>query len=248
MKAILLRSFCITAIAILVIQDAQAQRGWGRNRYYNGYGPYRGQRVSTIIGPRVSIGFGGINYRYSSGYYYRPYGSYFSVVAPPVGIRINVLPRGYRNVYVGNDPYYYYGGTYYRSRPNAADYEVVDAPLGASVPELPNGSKVVVVDGQKFYEMDGTYYKEEIRNNSEIWYTVVGKDGKLNTTGIDEEDDQQPVIETAKGPAVGDIVDKLPADCRTVVVNGSKYFVSADDIYYEEVIGQNTIRYKVVGK
>ena len=239
MKSLILRSFCIAAIFFLFTQDMSAQRGrgYGHHRGY-GYGPYRGQRVTYIAGPRIIYPYRGINFHYSNGYYYRPYGSYFSVVAPPIGIHINVLPRGYRRVYVGSDPYYYYGGAYYRPSTRPDEYEVVDAPLGASVPELPNGSKVVVINEQKYYELDGTYYKEEIKDNDEIWYTVVGKNGKLNT---DEE-------YTDDGPYIGDIIDELPADCKTVVVNGNKYFVSPDDVYYEEVTSGNSVRYKVVGK
>lgn len=238
MKPILLRFFCITAFAFLIFQDtAQAQRYRGYHRHY-GYGPYRGQRVVHIAGPRMIVPYGGISFHYSNGYYYRPYGGYFRVVAPPIGININILPRGYRRIYVRDVPYYYYGGTYYRPGPSR-NYEVVDAPLGASVPELPNGAKVVVINDQKYYELDGTYYKEEIKDNDEIWYTVVGKDGKINTSGefVDE------------GPVVGEIVDELPADCRTVTVNGNKYYVSPDDVYYEEVAGpNNTVRYKIAGK
>jgi hypothetical protein len=102
----------------------------------------------------------------------------------------------------------------------------------------------VVINGQKYYEQDGTYYKEDIRANSEIWYTVVGKNGKLDTEGTTTE--EAPAED--KGPQVGDTVDKLPDGCRTVVVNGQKYYVSSDDVYYEEVIGKNTISYKIVGK
>jgi len=43
-------------------------------------------------------------------------------------------------------------------------------------------------------------------------------------------------------------VDNLPADCKTVVVNGNKYFVSPDDVYYEEVTSGSKTQYKVVGK
>ena len=238
MKTILLRSLCILAIALLLVQDSQAQRGRHGRGY--GYGPYRGQRVFSIAGPRIILPYRGISFQFSNGYYYRPYGSYFRVVAPPIGIHINILPRGYRRVYVGGDPYYYYGGAYYRPGPRPEDYEVVDAPLGASVPELPAGAQVVVINEQKYFELDGTYYKEDIRANNEIWYTVVGKDGKLNT---DEAND-----ETDHGPVVGDIVDKLPENCRTVIVSDRKYFVSQDDVYYEEYKDNNTIRYKVVGK
>ena len=99
MRSLILRSFSITAIALLFIQDAGAQRGRGYYRHY-GYGPYRGQRVVHIGGPRVVIPYGGISFHYSNGYYYRPYSNYFRVVAPPIGIHINILPRGYRRVYV----------------------------------------------------------------------------------------------------------------------------------------------------
>jgi hypothetical protein len=246
MKSLLIRTLCVSALALLLLQDASAQRG-RYNRPRPGYGynhsPYRGMRVSFnyFSGPRTMYPYHGINYYYSSGYYYRPYGSYLQVVAPPIGISIGILPRGYRSVYVGGSPYYYYGGTYYRPGQKANTYDVVDAPVGASVPELPQDAKVTVINGQKYYELDGTYYKEEIRNNSELWYTVVGKNGKLDT-------EETPVAPEDKGPQIGDTVDKLPADCRTVVVNGQKYYVSPDDVYYEEVVGQNTISYKVVGK
>jgi hypothetical protein len=44
-------------------------------------------------------------------------------------------------------------------------------------------------------------------------------------------------------------VNELPADCRTVTLNGNKYYVSPDDVYYEEVAGpHNTIQYRIVGK
>ena len=237
MRSLILRSFSITAIALLFIQDAGAQRGRGYYRHY-GYGPYRGQRVVHIGGPRVVIPYGGISFHYSNGYYYRPYSNYFRVVAPPIGIHINILPRGYRRVYVRDVPYYYYGGTYYRPGGRPDEYEVVDAPLGASVPDLPNGAKVVVINDQKYFELDGTYYKEEIRDNDEIWYTVVGKNGKLSTDEEYEDDT----------PYIGDTVNELPPNCKTVVVNGNRYYVSPDDVYYEEIGSGDNIRYKVVGK
>ncbi len=248
MKPTVIRVICLAALSMILLQDVSAQRGRvyrPRPGYgYGGYAPHRGASVSFnfFSGPRTIYPYRGVNYHYYGGYYYRPYGSYLRVVAPPIGISINVLPRGYRSIYAGGMPYYYYGGTYYRQGTKNDTYDVVDAPMGASVPELPEDAKVVVINGQKLYELDGTYYKEDIRENSEIWYTVVGKDGKVNTDeSVDEPEEND-------GPQIGDIVDKLPSDCRTVVVNGQKYFVSPDDIYYEEVVGKNTISYKIVGK
>jgi hypothetical protein len=199
--------------------------------------------LNVFAGPRVMYPYRGVNYYYNSGYFYRPYGSYFQVVAPPIGISIGLLPPGYRSIYVGGSPYYYYGGTYYRPGKKPNTYDVVDAPIGASIPELPQDAKVVVINGQKYYEQDGTYYKEDIRSNSEIWYTVAGKNGKLDTDTTSVQDTPED-----NGPQVGDMVDKLPDGCHTVVVNGQKYYVSPDDVYYEEVVGKNTISYKIVGK
>jgi Family of unknown function (DUF6515) len=240
MKHIILRSLLITVVALLIFQDSDAQRGRYNNHHYYHYSPYRSRTIVHFSAPRVIIPFGGISYHYSSGYYYRPYGRYYRSVFPPVGIHISILPRGYRRVYVGQSPYYYYDGTYYRHNKDKNYYEVIDAPLGASVPELPEEAKVVVINDQKYYELEGTYYKEEIRDNNEIWYTVVGKDGKLNT----EEDNN--VIES--GPQVGDIVDELPDGCKTVVLNDTEYYVSPDGVYYQEEMQQNTRKYKVVGK
>lgn len=243
MRTIILRSLLLAAVGLMIFQDVNAQRGrYNRYRSYRSYN-YRPRTIISFSSPRVIIPYGGIRYHYSSGYYYRPYGSYFRVIAPPLGIHINILPRGYRRIYVGDVPYYYYGGTYYRQNKDKSYYEVTDAPLGASVPELPDGAEVVVINNQKYYELDGTYYKEEIRDNSEIWYTVVGKDGKINTD--ESAESAEPVN---AGSAVGDIVDKLPDNCRTVVVSGNKYYVSPDDVYYEEVMQQNTLKYKIVGK
>jgi hypothetical protein len=272
MKNLILRTFSFALFSFLLLPEIQAQRGRGRDRDrdrdngrrrdyvhpnsywsnnhhyrnnyrgwgYNGYRVYNGRSYFNFnIGrPRAVIQYGGVDFQYSDGYYYRPYGSVIRMVSPPIGIRLNVLPRGYHRVYAGSLPYYYYGGAYYRDADN--NYEVVDAPLGASIPELPSGAKAVVINGQKLYELNGSYYKEDIRNNSEIWYTVVGKQGRVDTEEAVEVKDNRP--------AVGEITDKIPDNCKTVVINGNKYFVSPSDVYYEEVVDGKNIRYKVVGK
>jgi hypothetical protein len=240
MKSIIIRSFLVAAVSLLLFQGLHAQRGRGynrqysrydNNRHYNRYDHYRSRAYISFSSPR------GGYYRYPG--YYRPYGFYGSIGRPRIGIHINILPRGYSSFYLGNRPYYYYGGTYYRPGPRPDDYEVIDAPLGASVPELPERARVVVINEQKYYELDGTYYQEDIRDNKEIWYTVVGKNGRLNTDEGQVQDN---------GPAVGDLVDKLPDNCRTVTLNGTTYYVSPDDVYFEETMQQNTVRYRIVGK
>lgn len=229
--------------ALLFSTDILAQygRGRGNGRYHHGYGRYYPQRNYYYSRPFVSINFGGIGYRYQRGYFYRPYGSYFRVVMPPIGIRVVTLPVGYRTYHMGPDPYYYYGGTYYRSYNNG--YEVVKPPLGAVLDELPPGAKVAVIDGKKYYELDGTYYEETITADSELQYTVVGTDGVLNTGAAN--DDTEPVD---AGPVVGDRYEVLPADSKAVVINGEKLYLSPGGLYYKEVIDGNKVYYEVVGK
>src|SRR5258706_10726202 len=209
-------------------------RNYSRNYYPVRYYPQRNYYYNH---PYISLSYGGLNYRYQSGYYYRPYGATFRFAVPPFGIRISTLPLGYRSFYVGPSPYYYYGGVYYPPY-TGNQYEVIKPPLGAVVNELPPGANVTVIDGKKYYEQNGTYYEETINSNNELEYTVVGTDGVLNTddTAIDN------------GPAIGDRFEDLPADSKAVVINGEKLYTSPSGLYYKEVIKGNKVYYEVVGK
>jgi hypothetical protein len=117
------------------------------------------------------LNFGGYGYRYCDGVYYRPYNNIFRVVAPPIGIFINVLPYGYSRIYVHDYPYYYYNGTYYDYR--NSNYYVVSPPVGAVVESLPAGYETVTIDGETYYIVDGAQYKPFVQDNGEIWYEVV---------------------------------------------------------------------------
>ncbi|MEJ7680778.1 MAG: DUF6515 family protein [Segetibacter sp.] len=100
-------------------------------------------------------------YHYANGYFYRPFGASFRIVIPPVGIFINILPRGYRTIHYPGGYCYYYNGVYYREINNR--YEVIDAPSGAVVPGLLANAKTVVINNKKLYELNGIYYKEELK-------------------------------------------------------------------------------------
>lgn len=140
--------------------------GW---RY--GYLPRRNSYFYRLPTTYLSINFGGIGYRYWNGVFYRPYNNLFTVIAPPVGIVINVLPVGYRTLYVNNYPYYYYNGTYYDKIQDT--YHVVSPPVGAVVESLPSGYETVVIDGETYYTIDGAQYKPIVKENGEIWYEVI---------------------------------------------------------------------------
>lgn len=209
-------------------------RSYGYAREYNNYS-YRSPIIGRshylpfAYGPRyynvprgsISITFGGNPYYYYGGSFYRPFGGYYQTIFPPIGIRIGALPFGYMPVYVGPDPYYFYNGTYYRQYDNS--YEVVDAPMGAQISALPKGAKSVLVNGEKFYELNGTYYKEDRNAKGQIVYTVVGKNGEIDNS----EESPAPA-----GSGVGSVVPRLPADCKSITLNGEKLYVSPDNTYY----------------
>jgi hypothetical protein len=221
-------------ICLIFSSTSFAQRG--RHNHSRGNYRYYSQRSYSYSRPYVSVHFNNYNYRYHHGYY-RPYGSVFQLVIPPFGVHISTLPYGYRSFYIGPHPYYYYNGIYYR--PYANQYEVVAPPLGAIVDELPPGAKMKVIDGQKYYELNGTYYKEELNDNDELSYKVVGTDGVLNT---DKEES------VSSEPAVGDTIDELPADSKAVVINGEKLYSTPSGLYYKKVIEKNRVYYELVGR
>ncbi len=149
------------------------------------------------------------------------------MVTPRVGYHFGYLPYGYYPFYFGSDLYYYYGGAFYRPV-DGGGYEVAVPPVGAAVPELPKGAQPIIIDGQQYYEFNGVYYQEGVDDKGKKNYVVAGKDGVLNTGNTENVDNAPPA------PQVGDIVSQLPEGTRKVTLNGKKYFVSPDDIYYEE--------------
>lgn len=107
---------------------------------------------------------GGVFYASRSGAYIR--------VAPPVGIRVAILPVGYVRVVVGPTPFFYFGGTFYVAT-EQQEYVVVDPPVGAIVNKLPADAAEVEIDGKIYYEYNGTLYKSV--TTKERSYEVVGR-------------------------------------------------------------------------
>jgi hypothetical protein len=175
-------------ISLGISSQAQKPRRYQQARYYPAVQRY----YTSIPGPYMSINYAGDPYYYSAGVFYRPHNGYYNVVAPPYGIRVNVLPPAYYPITMGGNPYYYSQGVFYRSSPREQDYEVVQAPVGAEVPSLPAEAKTMMIDGEKYYSLNGTYFKDASKPNGELWYKVVGKNGVLNTYKNTAGNYQQP--------------------------------------------------------
>jgi hypothetical protein len=238
-------------------------RGYSGGRGVTAYrGGYRGGVGAGYRGGRYYYGGrGGYGY-YRGGYYrggyYHGYGPYFRFGFgwgyPHLGLYYGFLPYGYYPFYWDSMPYYYYGGVFYR--PYNGGYEVTTPPLGAAVPNLPSNARSIMIDGIQYYEASGVYYQENVDANGKTVYVVVGRDGVLNTDNgggnvngnLPMNDNDDPMMDAPAGnnvqpqqaPSatvsvkVGDIVDQLPADCRRVTLNKKKYYVSPDNVFYEE--------------
>jgi len=232
--------------------------GYAGGYFGRGYGGYHGGYTHY-----TSINFGGIGYHYYNGYFYRPYGYGFGLIYPPFGIHIGYLPYGYYPFYIGADPYYYYGGTFYQPY-GSGEYQVVAPPLNSLVPQLPQGAQLQQINGQPYYVYYGTIYREEVRDNGETWYRVVGTNGQLAAGADQYEEDNQyqpapqneqqepqvnPSSPSTNAPRIGDMVYTLPANCKQLTISGQQYFLSPDGDYYQEVVGDdNKVMYQIVNK
>jgi len=243
--------FLTGLLSALMITTASAQRGGG----FHGGGGFRGGfHSSTGSGFHGSTGVSGnaragVGYRSGTGYFagrgfhsgafYRPGFGYYGY--PHLGFYLGVLPFGYYPFFWGSAWYYYYGGIFY-SPYAGGGYQVASPPIGAGIPSLPKNANPIKIDGVQFYEADGVYYKEGVDDKGKTIYIVAGKDGVLNT-----DDSVTDPNATVAAPRIGDIVNQLPDGCRKVSLNGKKYFVSPNGIYYEKVRDPNgNVGYRIV--
>lgn len=179
MSGLVLMSLLLTAFAPT---DTYAQRNNQKGKekkvkvatpvkHYNKQ-PRRGAQVTALPKKTVVVTHRNSNYHYRDGIFYRPVNGSYVVAAPPIGIRVSVLPPNPFRVIISGRSYYYYYGTYYTPIPNGG-YEVVGAPIGARIDALPDGYEVFELDGLVYYRLDETYYKAILEPNGNVVYEVV---------------------------------------------------------------------------
>jgi hypothetical protein len=137
--------------------------------------PRWGAVVATYPAGALMIRSAAHPFYFHNGIYYAARHNSYVVVRPALGLRIRVLPVGYRRIVVGPRVYFYYYGTFYSKADNSEEYEVTAAPEGAIVDALPEGYEVKTIDGNEYYELDGVYYAEVDDSNFEdgVGYKVV---------------------------------------------------------------------------
>jgi hypothetical protein len=82
---------------------------YNHNRSY----PERGFSTSRLPPSAFVAHYGGRPYYFDRGVWYRPYRGFYTVIAPPFGIVLPVLPPFYTTVWFRGIPYYYANDTYY---------------------------------------------------------------------------------------------------------------------------------------
>lgn len=99
------------------------------SRYrHNHYYPRKGRIVKALPKKRRPIRYRDRDYFYFGGIWYLPSGPGFSIVMPPIGIVVPILPSFYTTIWFGGIPYYYANDTYYLWRPDLNGYQVVAPP------------------------------------------------------------------------------------------------------------------------
>jgi len=204
--------------------------GGGGGGFHGSSGGFAGSRTGVTA---RGMGFGSRSgVAYSRGGFYRAGFGYYGY--PHYGFYLSVLPFGYYPFYWDNCLYYYYGGVFY-SPYDGGGYQVTTPPVGAAIPSLPQGAKSIMIDNQQFYELNGVYYKAIVNDAGKKVFVVAGRDGVLNTGNNPQATND---VQTS-APQVGDIVNELPDNCRKVILNGKKYYVSPNDIYYQPYVDEN---------
>lgn len=69
-------------------------------------------------------------YYYFAGSWYRPWGSSFAIVRPPLGLYVSYLPSYHTSFYYGGSRYFFADDTYYIYEPARSSYVVTRSPYG----------------------------------------------------------------------------------------------------------------------
>ena len=103
--------------------------------HHDHYYPPRGFVFGMLPREHHVVFFGGAQYYFGAGVWYRRHNERFIVVAPPFGVMVPILPAGYATVWVGGSPYYYANNVYYVR--HESGYMVVQDPPPTMIVEQP---------------------------------------------------------------------------------------------------------------
>jgi hypothetical protein len=95
-----------------------------------GYRPPPPRYVPSLPSGYVRHYWNGSPYYFASGYWYRPWGTSFQIVAAPFGLYVPLLPSYYTSFWFGGSRYFYADSTYYLYDNARRGYVVTRSPYG----------------------------------------------------------------------------------------------------------------------
>ncbi|MNH80737.1 hypothetical protein D3C73_330860 [compost metagenome] len=144
----------------------------------NGWGPgprYRpGQVIDRFPERNLRVPYRGMDYYYSGGYWYRPLGPRYEVVAPPRGIRVSYLPDYAEQIWIGGALLFLAAGSYYAYQESTRDYVVVEPPVGQLQSPPPAASNGYDVEA---YPANGQSPEQVSRDGYECYQYAVQQSG-----------------------------------------------------------------------
>jgi hypothetical protein len=138
------------------------------------YGPRHGGYVGAPPPGHRIAHYGSVPYYYYGGYWYRPFGSYYYVTAPPIGLVVSFLPDYYTTLWFGSVPYYFADNVYYARRSYEGGYVVTDPPQGT-----PDRVESTATAGEDFfmYPRNGQSAEQQAQDRYECHRWAVEQTG-----------------------------------------------------------------------
>jgi len=161
-------------------EDRKSQERYRKNKNYtldkrykhNRYYPKRGHVVNELPHNYHAIKHRRSNYYFHGGIWYRPAKVGFTVILPPIGLTIPLLPPFYSTIWVSGTPYYYADGVYYMWRAEDRVYVVTDPP-----PEKETVPEPEVPDKLFIYPKEGQSREQQATDRYECHRWSVGETG-----------------------------------------------------------------------
>ncbi len=166
---------CVAAVVIGIASQANAARSDDRrhddphmhldNRFeHNHFYHEHGYTMPGVPRGAYTVRYGGGEFLYHGGEWYRRSGGASLVIAAPIGAYVPVLPPLYSTVWWSGVPYYYANDTYYAWVPQADQYQVVMPPAGI---ETSGSTQAPVTDSIFVYPRNGQSAEQQATDRYE---------------------------------------------------------------------------------
>jgi len=215
----------------------RAVRFWDGGRHYFGY------RVSYLPSRYVREVYWGVPYYLLDGIYYRYYGGHYYVSRPPFGVFFDPVLDNL--VYTACNFAYYYDvyNTYRTINENAQTIASQNATIAANNATIARQNEAIALNSERAAKS----YKEADRLGLVQSYADAGVE-YFYEDGVFFIKNSEGKYVTIVPPA-GALVQELPDDYETIILDGKEYYKVDDTVYkltiidgspYFEVLGQLT--------